>query len=221
MLIYGESEPKGTPVGSLLLSPAASWNANLPLNVPASHVITLLNSAAPPLQIKSHRLNHEAFTVVVTTLEPGKRFQFSINVKAGLPVGTHKAFLILETNSAETPQLEIPLTLHVLSPVTASPSRLRMENIFLSNPDQEVPTNSKFIWVRYTRGEGLELKKLSSDLPFVTARVESVEGNKETYLVRVTFSARPPVGTHTGKVIIETNNKDVPLIEIPLSITAK
>ena len=221
MVVAGAEAPAGTPIGSLLLNPADRWSATIPLNLPVSAAITIFNNAAQPLQIKQVSVTNEAFKVALTTLEAGKRYQLSITAKEGLPVGAHKAVINVETDSAETPKLAIPLSLQVVAPVTANPAKLLLDNVFVSNPDYDVTTYGKFTWVRFARGEGLELKSLTSDLPFIKVKVESVEGNNQTYLLRVTFSARPPLGTHTGKIKIETNHKDVPLLEIPVTVVAK
>ena len=60
-----------------------------------------------------------------------------------------------------------------------------------------------------------------TDLPFLKVKVESSEGNNQSFLLRVTFNEKPTVGTHTGKIKVETNNKDVPLVEIPVIVVAK
>ena len=219
--VSGEEAPKGTPVGSLYLSPADRWHQTIPLNLPATGALTIFNNAAQPLQIKQHSVSHESFKVAVATLEAGKCYQFTISVKEGLPVGLHKAVLTVETDNAETPKLEIPLSVQVVAPVTVNPTKLLMDNVYVSQPDNDVTTYAKFTWVRFARGEGLELKSLTSDLPFLVVKVESVEGNKQAYLLRVTFKERPTLGTHNGKIRVETNHKDVPLLEIPVTVVAK
>jgi hypothetical protein len=221
MVISGEEPPKGTAIGSLFISPANHWHATIPLNLPAAGTLTVFNNGAQPLQLKQTRVSNEAFQLTVTTLEAGKRYQFNLSVKEGLPVGLHKAVLTIETDSTETPKLEIPLNLTVVAPITVNPAKLMMDNVYVSQADYDVTTYAKFTWVRFERGEGLELKSLTSDLPFLVAKVESVEGNKQTYLLRVTFKDRPTVGTHTGKLRIETNHKDVPLLEVPVTVVAK
>ncbi len=221
MAISSEEAPKGTAIGSLFLNPSDRWHQTIPLNLPATGAFTIFNNAAQPLQIKHHRVSNEAFKVEVTTLEAGKRYQLNLSVKEGLPLGLHKAVLIIETDSTETPKLEIPLSLQVVSPVTVNPAKLMMDNVFVSQADYDVTTYAKFTWVRFARGEGLELKSLTSDLPYLAIKVESVEGNKQVYMLRVTFKDRPPVGTHQGKIKIETSHKDVPLLEIPVTVIAK
>jgi hypothetical protein len=221
MAVSAEEAPKGKPVGSLFLNPSDRWSATIPLNLPATGAFTIFNNAAQPLQIKQHRVSNEAFKVEVVTLEAGKRYQLNISVKEGLPVGMHNAVLTVETDSTETPKLEIPLSVQVVAPVTVNPAKLMMDNVYVSQADYDVTTYAKFTWVRFTRGEGLELKSLTSDLPFLAIKVESVEGNKQVYMLRVTFKDRPPVGTYQGKVIIATSHKDVPTLEIPVTVVAK
>ena len=126
----------------------------------------------------------------------------------------------LTTDSKETPELSFDLDLRVVSPVSANPAKVAFENVPVSLPDYDVSTLSKFTWITVTRSEGLELKNITSDLSFIKVKIESAEPNKQTYLLRVGFSEKPAPGKHQGVIKIETNHKDAPLIEVPVSITA-
>ena len=104
----------------------------------------------------------------------------------------------------------------VLPPVTVTPAALSFEDMPVSRPDYDVATLSKFVWVRHGVGGGLELKKLSATLPFIKVKIESVSGGGQAHLLRVGFTDKPAAGRHAGALRIETNNQEVPVIEIPL-----
>lgn len=221
MLVSGEEAPKGVPVGAFYLNPANRWNTTIPLNVPATGAISIFNADAQAVQVKNVSVSSADFKVALAVLEAGKRYQLAITSNEKLPVGNYNAVVKVETDSAQTPVLEIPVAVQVVSPITANPAKLTLDNLPVSNPEYDVTTYGKFIWVRFARGEGLELKSFTSDLPYLKVKIESAEGNGQTYLLRVGFGNKPPVGTHTGKIKIETNNKDVPLLEVPVTVIAK
>jgi hypothetical protein len=103
--------------------------------------------------------------------------------------------------------------------VTLHPASLTFENVPVSDPEVEISLISKFLWVRAGRGGGLEIKSITSDLPFVKAKIEGIDGSSIT--LRVGFSEKPPKGTHTGKIKIETNNPDVKTLEATITVNAK
>ncbi len=80
---------------------------------------------------------------------------------------------------------------------------------------------SKFLWVRVGRGAGLEIKSITSDLPFVKVKTETADAGGSSITLRVGFSERPPKGTHAGKIVIETNNPGVKALEVPITVTAQ
>ncbi len=176
-----------------------------------------------PAAAENHqgRSGCETFKVTLNTLEEGKRFAVNFAGKEGLPLGVYHQTIKLTTDSKETPELTFDLDLRVVPPVNVNPGKLAFENVPVSMADYDISGLSKFTWVTVTRSGGLEITNMTSDLPFIKVKVESVDNNKQTYLLRVGFSAKPAVGKHSGVIKIETNNKEIPLIEVPITVNAQ
>ncbi|HMY71793.1 MAG TPA: hypothetical protein PLQ88_08150, partial [Blastocatellia bacterium] len=87
--------------------------------------------------------------------------------------------------------------------------------------EADVTYMSKFVWLRLGRGNGLDVTSMTSDLPFIAIKVESNDPSGQSVILRVGFKSKPAVGTHSGKLKIETNNTDVKFIELPITVTAK
>jgi hypothetical protein len=85
----------------------------------------------------------------------------------------------------------------------------------------EISLVSKFLWVKLGRGAGLEIKNISSDLPFVRAKIETGDVDGQSIVLRVGFNAKPPAGAHKGVIKIETNHPTAKAIEVPIIVTAK
>lgn len=216
-----EVKPTGKQIGSLIISPVDRWSTEVPLGLTTGGLFSLYNDGPQPVKITKLEPGGEAFTLTLNTLEEGKRYTLNFAASPKLPLGSHRQTVKLLTDSKETPELTLTLDLRVVAPVKVNPARVTFENIPFSLPDYDFSTLSRFAWVTITRGEGLELKSLTSDLPFIKAKVESVTGNGRTFLLRIGFSDKPAKGRHHGVLKIETNNKDVPVVELPLMIEAQ
>jgi hypothetical protein len=216
-----EAAPGGKRIGSLLIGPLDRWGTEVPLGMTAGGLFSLYNDGPQPLKITKLDPGGEAFSVTLNTLEEGKRYSVNFSASTKLPLGVYHQTVKLTTDSKETPELALELDLRVVAPVKVNPAKVVFENIPFSLPDYDFSTLSRFAWVTITRGEGLEIKSLTSDLPFIKAKVETVTGNGQTYLLRIGFSDKPSKGRHLGILKVVTNNKDVPVVEIPLQVDAQ
>ncbi len=219
MVVAGDEPPRGRQVGPFLIGPAPEWISRAPQGSSVNGLITISNTTAQPIKITNLELNGEAFTAKLQTLEDGKRYATGFVSSATLPVGSHKQTLKLTTDSRETPEIELRLEVMVVPAVTVNPVSLTFDNVPVSDPEAEISLISKFLWVRSGRGAGLEIKSITSDLSFVKVKNETMEGGSIT--LRVGFGERPPKGTHTGKIKIETNNSDAKTLEVPIKVIAK
>lgn len=221
VIVAPDALPNGKRIGSLIVSPVDRWSAQVPTGFPASGLFSIYHDNPQPLKITKVEAGGETFKVTLNTLEEGKRFAVNFAGKEGLPLGVYHQTIKLTTDSKETPELTFDLDLRVVPPVNVNPGKLAFENVPVSMADYDISGLSKFTWVTVTRSGGLEITNMTSDLPFIKVKVESVDNNKQTYLLRVGFSAKPAVGKHSGVIKIETNNKEIPLIEVPITVNAQ
>ncbi|MBI3423006.1 MAG: hypothetical protein HY011_08700 [Acidobacteria bacterium] len=221
VIVVPDGLPNGKRIGSIVVSPVDRWSAQAPTGFPVSGLFSLYQDSPQPLKITKLEAGGDTFNVTLNTLEEGKRFAVNFVGKEGLPLGVYHQTIKLTTDSKETPELAFDLDLRVVPPVNVNPGKLAFENIPVSLADYDISGLSKFTWVTVTRSGGLEIKNMTSDLPFLKVKVESVDNNKQTYLLRIGFSEKPPVGKHAGTIKIETNNKDIPLIEVPVTVSAQ
>jgi hypothetical protein len=216
-----EAAPTGKRIGSLLISPVDRWGSEAPVGLTVGGLFSVYNDGPQPLKITKLAAGGEVFNVTLNTLEEGKRYTVNFVSSTKLPIGVYHQTVKLATDSKETPELALELDLRVVSPVKVNPAKVIFENIPFSLPDYDFSTLSRFAWVTITRGEGLEIKSLTSDLPFIKAKVESVTGNGQTFLLRIGFSGKPAKGRHNGVLRVETNNKDVSVVEVALMVEAQ
>ena len=219
MIILSDMTPNGKIVGPFIVGPTNQWSGRVPHGMSANGLMAITNNTQQPIKITRVIPGVEAFNVKLQTLEEGKRYSLEFISLTSLPVGNHAQTVKLATDSKEMPELTLELQAIVFPAVQVNPADLVFENVPVSEPESDVTFLSKFVWVRLGRGNGLEIKSMTSDLPFIKAKVESNSG--QSVVLRIGFGAKPPVGTHKGKVRIETNNSDVNVIEVPITIVAK
>jgi len=220
-VVASDETPQGRQVGPFIVGPTNQWSGRTPHGSSVNGLITVTNTTQQPVRITRLDPNGAAFSVTLQTLEEGKRYSVSFVSSTTLPIGIHQQTVKLTTDSKETPGLELQLEAVVVSPVTVNPTSLVFENVPVSNPEMEISLVSKFLWVRMGRGAGLEIKSVTSDLPFIKVKTEMGDPNGSSITLRVGFSEKPPKGTHTGKIKIETNNADVKVLEVPITVNAQ
>ncbi|MFN0111654.1 MAG: hypothetical protein ACKVZH_22560 [Blastocatellia bacterium] len=220
MIVLSDMTPNGKIVGPFLVGPNNQWSTHTAFGFGVNGLVTVTNNSPQPIKVKEAIPGGEAFTVKLNTLEEGKRYSLEIVSSIKLPVGNHAQTVKLMTDSKEMPELPIDLQVSVFPAVTINPTNLSFDKLAVSDPEYDVTYLSKFVWLKLGRGDGLEIKSISSDLPFIKAKVENVNGNGQSVVLRVGFGAKPPVGTHKGKLKIETNNQYVKEIEVPITVTA-
>ncbi len=219
MIVVGDEAARGLKIGQFVIGPSNEWSGRSPQGSSVNGLITITNTSQQPINITKLDSGGKVFDASIQTLEEGKRYSASFVSTATLPPGVHKQTLKLTTDSQETPEIELRLEVVVAPAVTVSPASLTFRDLPVSTTDSETSLVSKFLWVRSGRGGGLEIKSITSDLPFIKVKIESAEGGSIT--LRVGFGEKPPIGTHTGKIIIETNNPDAKILEAPITIHAK
>jgi len=221
MIVLSDMTPKGKVVGPFLVGPSNQWSARVPRGLSINGLVAVTNNTEQPIKITRLVPGGDAFKVEMQTLEEGKRYSLNFVSKADLPLGSNKQAVRLLTDSKEMPELTVELEAIVFPAVSVTPNNLVFENVPVSDPDSDVTYVSKFLWVTLGRGDGLQITSLTSDLPFVKIKVESNEPTGRSVILRVGFKEKPPVGTHAGKIRVETNNSDVKFLEVPITVTAK
>lgn len=222
MIIKADApKPEGQRVGPFLISPSARWTGRLYQGRSDSTVFVITNDSQQPLRLTKASIEGQAFTAKLETLEEGKRWMVTASSGARLRPGALAETLIVATDSREFPELKIQLNASVEAAVVATPGRVDFGVLPISNPDYDVSHVGKFIFIRQTAGSGLKIKKVSSTLPFIKTEVkETTEG--QAYQMLITFDREKMVaGTYTGKVILEVNNPDTPVLEISIALRAQ
>lgn len=223
MIIATSGPPVGRQVGQFIIGPSDHYQADIPRGTSAETGIIIYNNGTLPVNITKVIPGGEAFSVRLDTLEGGKRYLLNIKSDPNLAIGDHKQVVKLVIDGGQPAELPINLDLGISPPVYANPKEIKFGMLPVSQAGYDISSVAKFIWLRQTRGGGLQIKKMSATLPFIKVTVEAEENAGATFRVKIGFDQNVKVtpGLHEGVVKIETNNPFMPVVEIPVSLIAR
>ncbi len=222
MVVKDSSKLGGKRQGPFIVGPSDQITKRIPHGSSATAVMSITSDGSRPFKINRVEPNGKAFTVELQPLpndKGDKGYVLKVASDAGLPVGLHSQTVELETDDPQYPKIHIKLDAEIVPPVDVTPALLTFDNLPQPGAATDATRVSKFVWVRQMDG-GLVLRNATSTLPFVKPSIESADPEGRQALVRVGFSAQPPSGVHEGTLRIETNNKEVPFVEVKVKVVA-
>jgi hypothetical protein len=205
----------GKLAGPFNISPSDRWNTSVLSGSSSAGTLTLYNGSGTPVHVKQLKPGGTDFTASFQTIEDGKRYELSIATNPALKPGQYHQTLKIVTDSKQAPELEIDLAVTVFPQVFVTPNVLTIPQ--MSSAQDLSAVNLPLIYVRKLRGEGLKVKSVSSTLPFLTLTLSTeIEGQRYTLRVTLDRSKITTPGEFKGKIRIETNDPDTPVLEVPV-----
>ena len=207
------------PKNVLNIEPGDRWITSTLSGSSAANSFYLYNSRPTPVHVKQIVAGGQNFSATLQTIEDGKRYQLSVASNPSLKPGHYVQTLKAVTDSAEQPEVSIELDVTVYPKVFVSPTSIIMPPL-PTTPDVSAVTWPS-IYLRKVREQGLKIKRFSSTLPFLKLElVNQTEG--QVYQIRLTLDAsKVTPGEFKGNVHIETNDPDVPVVDVPIQVTFK
>ena len=203
------------PPGPFTVSPSDRW---VTAAVKGSGTMTKMYLRARengPVRVKKVVVDGTEFTADLLAIEEGKRYELTISTNPALKPGTYYQTLRLLTDDGKVPEMEIPLELKVIPLVFISPNAILLPRMPIAG--EANVGNLPFIYVRKIRDGGLEIKKVSSTLPFLKPQI-STEAEGQAYKITLTVdkSKIKSPGEFKGTIRVETNDPETPSTEIPI-----
>jgi hypothetical protein len=179
----------------------------------------LYNPQATPIHARSVVPGGSNFTATIQPVQDGKRYQLNVASNPALKPGHYLQTVKVLTDSTIQPEVSIELDLTVYPKVFASPNSILMPPLPITS---EVGTITwPMIYIRKVREQGLKVKSYSTTLPFLKLEmITETEG--QVYKIRLTLdTTKIKPGEFKGKVRVETNDPEVPILEVPIQVTFK
>lgn len=196
------------------VEPGDRWITGAISGSSAVNYFYLYNPQATPFRVKNVINGGSDFITALQTLEDGKRYELRVASNPGLKPGHYTQTLKLATDSPAQPEVSIEIELNVIPKVFASPTSITVPALEAASDLSSI--NLPAIYIRKIREQGLKIKSYRSTLPFLKlALVTETEGQVYKLQPALDGSKVKP-GEHKGKIMIETNDAEVPVIEIPV-----
>jgi hypothetical protein len=178
--------------------------------------IEIVNRDTQPFEIADIENPSTRFAAQIKTIESGQRYRLTVTFEAKGPEGKVAELLYLVTNRDRIP---IPVHTAVIPRVYTFPKSVFLGNFDLSqirgNP-QTARTMAQILMVYRKHSTGFEIK-VTSDIPFL--KIESEQGPLGDRWENTIWldPERVQPGEIKGTIVIETNDPEVPKLEVPVT----
>jgi hypothetical protein len=205
----------GKLAGPFSISPSDRWVTSVLAGSSSTGTLSFYNGSGTPVHVKQLKPGGTDFTASFQTIEDGKRYELAVATNPALKPGQYHQTLKILTDSKAAPELEIDLAVTVFPKVFVTPNMLTIPQ--MSSTQDLSAVNLPLIYVRKLRGDGLKISSVSSTLPFVTLTL-STDTEGQIYTIKVTLdrSKITTLGEFKGKIRVETNDPDAPVLEVPV-----
>lgn len=211
--------PPLNPRGVLTVEPGDRWITSALTGSSAKNTLYLYNPQPTLVHAKSVIPGGDSFTATMQPIQDGKRYQLNVTSNPSLKPGHYAQTMKIVTDSTIQPEVSIELDLTVYPKVFVSPNSIIMPPLPIT-PDVSAITWPT-IYIRKVREQGLKIKSYSTTLPFLKLELKTeTEGQVYTITLKLDTAKIKP-GQYSGKVHIETNDPDVPVLDVPLNVTFK
>jgi hypothetical protein len=201
------------------VEPNARWIAGVLSGSSATGTLYLYNNLPTSVNITRIIAGGNDFAATLQTIQEGKRFQLTVTTNPALKPGHYLQTVKVVTDSPAEPEVPIELELTVYPRVFASPTSIVMPTLPAASDLSAI--NWPMIYVRKVRAAGLKINSYTSTLPFIKLELLT-ETEGEVYKIRLSLdSSKIKPGEFKGKVLIKTNDPDVPSLEVPVQASFK
>jgi hypothetical protein len=184
-----------------------------------SSSLYVVNTEAKPVHVKSVEAGGTTFTASLAPIQDGQRYEIAVKSAANLKPGTYHQTLHVVTDSTTTPEIPVQMTLTVYPRIFASPTAIIMPTLPLGAELSTIAWPA--ITVRKVQASGLVIKRVSTSLAFLDLTTEPQKAG-EVYEIHVKINNdKVKAGEFKGTIRIETNDADMPVIEVPVQVSFK
>ena len=181
--------------------------------------VEIINHEPEPLRIDEPHHPSDRFSTKLETLEEGRRYRLTLFLRPDGPGGRHSEPIVLTTSSRSQPALTIVANTLLLERVHAFPDAIDFGTIRLRDIDRDpqlLQRMAQTLMVYQFGGAAFNVI-LRTDLPQLAFRSErGPQGDRfQNTLTLIQQKLMP--GAIQGSIFVETNDKEFPLLVVPVS----
>ncbi len=146
--------------------------------------------------------------VTAKEIPPGGVGEVKVTFRTKGYQGKIKKSVTVETNDSENQRVALSVGGEVVADVMVEPRYINFRNVSKENPAQPIQLE-----ISLREGKGLKIRSVSADNPSIVLKEQKKTGNQAAYTV--SLAENVPVGRLTGKIVVDTNSRQSPKIQIP------
>ena len=178
--------------------------------------VRILDSGDGKFRILRVETTSPFLTTEVLPLQSDGLITYAVKVRLqpGAPLGKFQEKLILYSNDAHRPRVDVPIEGNVLGPITVYPEHLFFGFVNLGEGNQQEILLTK-------AGQAtLQVLEVGHQSQFVSSEIVPIEIGRKVQ-VQVELSPNTPSGPFRDMLEIYTNNIEQPVIQVPLHALIK
>ncbi len=182
--------------------------------------LKIVNHEEAPTTISQPATDSKHFMASVITIEPGRIYELVARILSAALPGRYDEELSLSTDNPKFAEITIPVHVWVKPDLYANPEAVDFGSVsaeeLRKNPATRELVTQTFL-VKKRKGE-FEIKKVASDLEVLEVRKDPPNGKSSTYRIDIALNPQKiKPGKLAGSVEIETDDKNFPLITVPVT----
>ena len=210
---------EGDVVASVEVSPAPAFFLAGRRGELRQASLEIINHEPEPLRIDDLHHSTDRFSTKLETVEDGRRYRLTLLLKPDGPVGRHSEPIVLTTSSRNEPTLTIVANTILRERVYTFPDAVDFGTIRLSDIDrapQLLQQLAQTLMVYQFGGSDFSVS-LRTDVPQLAFTSErGPQGDRYQNTLTLIQQKLMPGAIH-GSIFIETNDKEFPLLVVPVS----
>ncbi len=182
--------------------------------------LRILNNTEEPIAISLSATASQHFIASLTTIERGRVYELVAKIPSAAIPGHYDEELSLSTDNPRLGGITIPVHVFVKPDLYANPEAIDFGSVSVEelrkNPATRELLTQTFL-VKRRDGE-FEIKNVASDLEVLEVRKDPPSGKSSTYRIDIALNPQKiKAGKLAGSVEIETDDKNFPLITVPVT----
>lgn len=184
--------------------------------------LKIVNHEDEPITLSLPTSAGEHFTASLAMIQPGKVYELVGRIPPATLTGRYDEELHFATDNAKLATMTIPVHVFVKPDLYANPEKvdfgsLSIEEIRKSPAARELLTQT--FLVKKRSGE-FEIKQVQSTAEGIEVTKDPPDGKNSTYRIDVALNPeKVKQGNTTGFVEITTNDRSIPLIKVPFTVS--
>lgn len=185
---------------------------------PSKRVLTVTANAENTFKISKVESSNPAVTTNLVDLgksdkdeAKGANYQLEVDVKKDAPIGPVTGVITVTTTHPKVPTLTLNVNGQVLGDVLVTPQKVYLGQV----TKETAPAIKRTVRIERRAGTDFKIEKVESTNPAIKAEMAAVEEGK-VYTVTISVGSDLPAGAINANVLVKTNDKGQPTIEIPV-----